>query len=68
MALLLIASKMNEIYPPKITAMLAKCKKVIAKEEIVALEAGLLAAFEFEVALDSNAFTIMHGILGCLYA
>jgi hypothetical protein len=34
---LLIASKMNEIYPPKITSMIARCKRSISKDEIIEL-------------------------------
>lgn len=46
-ALLLLASKMNEIYPPKISSMLAKCRRPTTKEEIVQMEAHILAALDF---------------------
>lgn len=51
LVVLLIAAKMNEIYPPKITSMITKCRKHIDKEDIIALEATILAAVDYEVAL-----------------
>ena len=64
---MLIASKMNEIYPPKITQMTAKCKRFIHKDEVLELEGQILAVLNFEVAIDSTIYTQMHAILGCLY-
>lgn len=37
MTTLLIAGKMNEIYPPKISSMLARCHSQATKEEVIAL-------------------------------
>ena len=34
---LLVASKMNEIYPPKISQMLTKCRRFATKDDIIAL-------------------------------
>jgi hypothetical protein len=42
---------MNEVYPPKIISMAAKCKKVIPEEEIVELEGLILKALDFEMAI-----------------
>jgi len=39
---LLLASKMNEIYPPKILTMATKCKKSISEEEIIDFEGTIL--------------------------
>jgi len=33
---------MNEIYPPKISSMLAKCRKTITKEDILMMESRIL--------------------------
>lgn len=44
---LLLASKMNEIYPPKITQMIAKCKRFIHKDEIMETEGAILAVLNF---------------------
>lgn len=68
MGAVLIASKMNEIYPPKICHLMAKCKKMVTKEEIIALEGSLLAALDFDVAVDHTIYTQMARILGCIYA
>jgi len=59
---------MNEIYPPKITSMASKCKRPIPQEEVIAFEGAILNALDFEMALDNNAYTHMHSILGCLYS
>lgn len=64
---LLIASKMNEVYPPKITQMAVKCRKYVDKEEIVVMEGSMLTALNFEVALDNTIYTQMIRILGCIY-
>lgn len=44
---LLMASKMNEIYPPKISSMIARCKKCITKEEIIEMECKIVTAFNY---------------------
>lgn len=59
---------MNEIYPPKITSMTNKCKKNIPEEDVIAFEGVILSALDFEMAIDNNAYTHMHNILGCLYS
>lgn len=68
LAVLLIAAKMNEIYPPKITSMITKCRRSISKEDIIALEGSILQVMEFDVALESTPYTYLHSILGHLYA
>ena len=65
---MLIASKMNEIYPPKISQMIAKCKRFIHKDEVVEIEGSILAALNFDVAIDSTIYTQIHRILGCIYS
>jgi hypothetical protein len=67
LATLLIASKMNEIYPPKISQLAAKCRRLVRREEVLEMEASILEALEFEVALEETVFTHLHRILGCLY-
>ena len=66
-ACLLIASKMNEIYPPKITHLVAKTSRFVHRDDIINLEGQLLAALNFDVAIDQTVYTYMHRILGCLY-
>ena len=58
---------MNEIYPPKITHLIAKSSKFMQRDDIIELEGNLLAALGFDVALDQTVYTYMHRILGCLY-
>lgn len=65
---MLIASKMNEIYPPKISSMIARCKRSVSKEEVIALEARIVSAFDYEVAFPSTAYTLIAQILGHLHA
>ncbi len=65
-ATLLIASKMNEIYPPKITALLSRCKDSVSKEEIIAIEARIVAAFDYDIAFPTTTYTLISSILGQL--
>ena len=44
---LLLASKMNEIYPPKVTQMIAKCRRFVHKDEILEMEGSILSALNF---------------------
>lgn len=48
--------------------MASKCKRPIPQEEVIAFEGAILNALDFEMALDNNAYTHMHSILGCLYS
>jgi len=48
--------------------MTSKCKRVITQEEVVAFEGVILGSLDFEMAIDNNAYTYMHNILGCLYS
>jgi hypothetical protein len=67
-ATLLIASKMNEIYPPKISSMIARCRRPPSREEVIVLEARIVAAFDYEVAIPSTAYTRTAQILGDCHA
>ena len=40
--ILLIASKLNEIYPVEIASMLSKCSKNISKQQVISMEAQIL--------------------------
>jgi hypothetical protein len=62
--LLLLASKMNEIYPPKITSLIARCQRIISKEEIIDCEAQIAATLNYEIALENTPYTLMCKILG----
>lgn len=62
--LLLIASKMNEIYPPKIASMIARCQRMINKEEIIEMEGRIIAALEYNTALEDTPYTLISRILG----
>jgi hypothetical protein len=50
-ACLLLACKMNEVAVPKLSYMFARCKKLILKEEVVNMEAHILSAFNFNIAI-----------------
>jgi hypothetical protein len=65
--LLLIASKINEVYPPKITSLLARCQRPANKDEIIALEARITAALDYELALDHTPYSQVALILGALH-
>jgi hypothetical protein len=65
---LLIASKMNEIYPPKITSMIARCRKSMTRDDIISLEAKIVGAFNYDIALAATPYSLISSILGCLYA
>jgi hypothetical protein len=54
---LLLASKMNEIYPPKITSMIARCRATISKQEIIETEGHILQAFGYDISIDSTPYT-----------
>lgn len=62
--LLLIASKMNEIYPPKIASMIARCQRMIKKEEIIEMEGKIIAALDYNTALEETPYTLISKILG----
>lgn len=62
--LLLIASKMNEIYPPKIASMITRCQRMIKKEEIIEMEGKIIAALGYETALEDTPYTLISKILG----
>jgi hypothetical protein len=66
-ATLLIASKMNEIYPPKITALLSRCKNTVTKEEIIAIEARIVSAFDYDIAFPNTTYTLIANLLGQLH-
>jgi len=44
--------------------MIAKCKGIITKEEIIEMEAYLLQAFNFNISIDSTPYTYIDKILG----
>lgn len=62
-ALVLMASKMNEIYPPKISSMLARCKRTHTKEEIIAIEHYVLSVLDFEVALPDTPYSLISQLV-----
>jgi hypothetical protein len=66
--LLLIASKINEVYPPKITSLLARCQRPTPKDDIIALEARLTAALNYELALEHTPYSQVALVLGALHA
>jgi len=65
---LLVASKMNEIAVPKLAYMLVKCRKIITKEEVIAMEARLLSAFNFDIALSNTPYSHINHVLGSVFA
>jgi len=58
---------MNEIYPPKITTMISKCKGFITKDEIIVMEAYILNVFDFDISIDSTPYTHIVNVLGTIY-
>lgn len=48
--------------------MLARCKNPLTREEVIALEARIITAFDYEVAFPSTAYSLISQILGSLYA
>ena len=59
---------MNEIYPPKVSNLLARCRRQYSKDQVYAAEEKILAAFDFEIAVDSTPYCQIHRILGHIYA
>lgn len=66
--LLLIASKINEVYPPKISSLLARCQHPSTKDELIALEAKVVSALNYELALESTPYSQVAQVLGALHA
>jgi hypothetical protein len=65
--LLLIASKLNEVYPPKITSLLSRCQHAVCKDDIIELEAKITAALEYNLALENTPYSQITLILGALH-
>jgi hypothetical protein len=58
---------MNEIYPPKITALLSRCKPTVSKEEIIGIEARIVSAFDYDIAFPSTTYTLICALLSGIY-
>lgn len=55
---------MNEIYPPKIESMIARCQRMIKKEEIIEMEGKIIAALDYQTALEDTPYTLINKMLG----
>ena len=51
-ALIMISTKMNEIYPPKISTLLKNCLNFITKDDIIQTEAEILSFMNFEISFS----------------
>jgi len=47
---------------------MAKCKKTVSKEDVIAMEASILAAFGFDISIDQTPYSYLHKILGNKYS
>lgn len=65
--LLLLASKINEVYPPKISSLLARCQRSTSKEELIELEARVVAALDYQLALEHTPYSQVSQVLGALH-
>lgn len=53
---MMLASKMNEIYPPHVSSILKRCKNTIQEitsDSLIEMEAQILNLMEFDVAVQS---------------
>lgn len=60
---LLIAAKMNEIYPPKITTLTSHAKRIISKEEVILTEGRIVAALNYEIAKENTVYSRISKIM-----
>jgi hypothetical protein len=66
--LILVASKINEVYPPKISSLIARCQHITSKEELVELEGRVVAALDYDLALGHTPYSLLVQVLGALHA
>ena len=63
-ALMLLSAKMNEIYPPKMSALISKCSRPVSKEDITSAEAWILAFFDFDMSFPEITYSTLAQTLG----
>lgn len=62
--LVLMSAKMNEIYPPKMSALINKCSKTFTKDDMTATEGWILAAFNFDMSFTEISYSYLAQYLG----
>lgn len=62
--LVLMSAKMNEIYPPKMSALINKCSKIFTKDDMTATEGWILAAFNFDMSFTEISYSYLAQYLG----
>lgn len=55
--LLLVAAKINEIYPPKISSLLGRCQHPSSKDDVVNMEAKVVAALDYDLAIEQTPYS-----------
>lgn len=62
--LVLMSAKMNEIYPPKMSALIHKCTKMFTKDDMTAIEGWILSLFNFDMSFSEISYSYLAQILG----
>lgn len=61
---MLLSAKMNEIYPPKMSALISKCSQRFSKEEMTHTEGLILSFFNYDMSFSEISLSHLCQILG----
>lgn len=61
--LVLLSSKMNQIYPPKMSSLINRCTHRFSKEEMAQSESFVLSYFNFDMSFSEISLSYLYLIL-----
>lgn len=62
--LVLLSSKMNEIYPPKMSSLISRCSHRFSKEEMTHTQNIILSFFNFDMSFSEISLSYLSQIIG----